>query len=176
MMPLGNLTQDISEEIEEIKWNTYGKVVEVLRTATCQGKPDLVYVYDAFGQRIKKIVKKRTAGVLSNEKDWKETYYVRDAQGNVMAMYKHTSTLFANNNNVSESFSISEWNLYGSSRLGTRSADKTTDVIFLASRNYNWINNTVTNEYIAPTQSFTYKKYRVLGAKTYESTLCWCYH
>jgi RHS repeat-associated protein len=96
---------------------------------------------------------------------------VRDAQGNVMAMYNHTSTFFANNNNyVSESFSISEWNLYGSSRLGIRSADKTTDVIFLASRNYNWINNTVTNEYIAPTASFTYKKYRVLGVKTFELT------
>jgi hypothetical protein len=164
---LGNLTQDISEEIQEIKWNAYGKVIEVLRTNTCQDKPDLVYVYDAFGQRIKKIVKKRTAGVLSHEKDWQETFYVRDAQGNVMAMYNHTSTFFANNNNyVSESFSISEWNLYGSSRLGIRSADKTTDVIFLASRNYNWINSTVTNEYIAPTQSFTYKKYRLLGAKT----------
>jgi RHS repeat-associated protein len=168
---LGNLTQDLSEDIQEIKWNAYGKVIEVLRTNTCPDKPDLVFIYDAFGQRIKKIVKKRTAGVLSNEKDWKETYYVRDAQGNVMAMYNHTSTFFPNNNNyVSESFSISEWNLYGSSRLGTRNLDKPTDVIFLASRNYNWINSTVTNEYIAPTQSFTYKKYRVLGTKTFELT------
>jgi hypothetical protein len=168
---LGNLTQDLSEEIEEIKWNAYGKVVEVLRTSTCQDKPDLVYVYDAFGQRIKKIVKKRTAGILSHEKDWQETYYVRDAQGNVMAMYNHTSAFFANNNNyVSESFSISEWNLYGSSRLGTRNIDKEADVVFLASRNYNWIGNAVTNEVIAPTASFTYKKYRVLGAKTFELT------
>jgi RHS repeat-associated protein len=107
--------------------------------------------------------------VLSHEKDWQETFYVRDAQGNVMAMYNHTSTFFANNNNyVSESISISEWNLYGSSRLGARNIDKVADVVFLASRNYNWVNSTVTNEYIAPTASFTYKKYRVLGAKTFE--------
>ncbi len=71
---LGNLTQDISEEIQEIKWNAYGKVIEVLRTNTCQDKPDLVYVYDAFGQRIKKIVKKRTTGVLSHEKIGKKHF------------------------------------------------------------------------------------------------------
>jgi hypothetical protein len=168
---LGNLTQDLSEEIQEIKWNAYGKVIEIIRTATCQDKPDLVYVYDAFGQRIKKIVKKRTGGVLSNDRDWQETYYVRDAQGNVMAMYNKTSYFNANNNNyVSESFNISAWDLYGSSRLGTRNLDKSFDVIIIAGRSYNWVNNTVTNENIFSTQAISAKKYRLLGAKTFELT------
>jgi RHS repeat-associated protein len=168
--PLGNLTQDFSEEIQEIKWNAYGKVVEVLRTATCQDKPDLVYVYDAFGQRVKKIVKRRNAGVLVSEKDWQETYYLHDAQGNVMAMYRHSNSLNPYTNMVSESYTIEEWSLYGSSRLGVRKVDKLADVIVLASRNYTWINNTMTNEVIAPTTSIEYKKYRYLGAKTFELT------
>jgi RHS repeat-associated protein len=167
---LGNLTQDLSEEIEEIKWNAYGKVVEVLRTSTCQDKPDLVYVYDAFGQRIKKIVKKRTAGVLSHEKDWQETYYVRDAQGNVIAMYSLTSVFYPAYNFVSESIHLDEWDLYGTSRLGTRKQDKNFDPVLLASRNYEWINNTVSGEYILPLQSIDPRKYRILGAKTFELT------
>jgi hypothetical protein len=109
--------------------------------------------------------------VLSHEKDWQETFYVRDAQGNVMAMYNHTSTFFANNNNyVSESFNISAWDLYGSSRLGTRNVDKSFEVIIIAGRSYNWVNNTVTNENIFPTQAISAIKYRLLGAKTFELT------
>jgi hypothetical protein len=86
-------------------------------------------------------------------------------------MYNKTSYFNANNNNyVSESFNISAWDLYGSSRLGTRNVDKSFDVIIIAGRSYNWLNNTVTNENIFPTQSISTKKYRLLGAKTFELT------
>jgi putative sterol carrier protein len=83
------------------------------------------------------------------------------SQGNILAN---------NNNYVSESFNISAWDLYGSSRLGTRNVDKSFDVIIIAGRSYNWVNNTVTNENIFPTQSISSKKYRLLGAKTFELT------
>lgn len=167
---LGNLTQDLSEEIQEIKWNAYGKVVEVIRTATCQDKPDLVYVYDAFGQRIKKIIKSRDSGQLSHEKDWQETYYVRDVQGNVLAMYNHKSVFYSAYNFVSESINLEEWDLYGSSRLGTRKQDKSFDPVILASRNYEWYNNTVSGEYILPAPTINYRKFRILGTKTFELT------
>jgi hypothetical protein len=98
------------------------------------------------------------------------TNYSFQFLGNTTQDLKGERNLAYNNYYVSESICISEWNLYGSSRLGARNIDKVADVVFLASRNYNWINNTVTNEYIAPTASFTYKKYRVLGAKTFELT------
>jgi hypothetical protein len=107
---------------------------------------------------------------VENNNDIENTNYSFQFFSNSTQDLKVEHSLANNNNYVSESFSISEWNLYGSSRLGTRNLDKPTDVIFLASRNYNWINSTVTNEYIAPSQSFTYKKYRVLGVKTFELT------
>jgi RHS repeat-associated protein len=107
---------------------------------------------------------------VENNNDIVNTSYSFQFLGNSTKDLKEEHLLAYNNNYVSESFSISEWNLYGSSRLGARNIDKVADVVFLASRNYNWINSTVTNEYIAPTASFTYKKYRLLGAKTFELT------
>jgi RHS repeat-associated protein len=107
---------------------------------------------------------------VENTNNIENTSYTFQFFGNSTKDLKGEHLLAYNNNYVSESFSISEWNLYGSSRLGMRSADRETDVVILAARNYNWINSTVTNEYIAPTQSFTYKKYRLLGAKTFELT------
>lgn len=163
---LGNLTQDLSEEIEEIKWNAYGKVVEVIRTATCMDKPDLVYEYDAFGQRTKKVVKSRTGGVLDHEKNWQTTWYSRDAQGNVMAVYDHYSFYNDGDNSAHENIKLHEWDLYGSGRLGTRTPEK----ILLAWRNYEWISSTVTSEAILPLPDLDDIHYRHLGEKTFELT------
>jgi hypothetical protein len=107
---------------------------------------------------------------VENNNDIENTNHSFQFWGNSTLDLKIEHLLAYNNNYVSESFNISAWDLYGSSRLGARNIDKVADVVFLASRNYNWINNTVTNEYIAPTASFTYKKYRLLGAKTFELT------
>jgi hypothetical protein len=107
---------------------------------------------------------------VENNNDIENTNHSFQFWGNSTLDLKIEHLLAYNNNYVSESFSISEWNLYGSSRLGARNIDKVADVVFLASRNYNWVNSTVTNEYVAPAQSFTYKKYRLLGAKTFELT------
>ena len=76
---------------------------EMLRTA---------FFYDAMGNRVSKTV------IYSNLIDGvKEvaTYYVRDAQGNVMAVYE--KKLY---NNGKEDFTLQEQHLYGSSRLGMR--------------------------------------------------------
>jgi RHS repeat-associated protein len=167
---LGNLTKDLSEEIDQIKWNAYGKVVEVIRTTNNHNKPDLAFEYDAFGQRIKKIVKPRAAGQLAQEKNWQETYYVRDAQGNVMAMYQHASSYTTATNHVTESLNVTEWDLYGSSRLGIRKPDANYEITTLASREYDWVSSTISNEVINPAPTANFRKFRLLGAKTFELT------
>lgn len=100
---IGNLIKDKAEEIAEIKWTVQGKVAEIKRTATSI-KPDLLFTYDALGNRISKTVVQKTTG------DVNTTYYVRDAQGNVMATYEKNSSGIA----------LEEHYLYGSSRLGLR--------------------------------------------------------
>ncbi len=78
---IGNLVHGAAEEIQEIKWTVYGKISEIIRT-TASTKADLQFVYGPDGNRVTKIVKPR-----DNNKPWRYTFYVRDAQGNVMATY-----------------------------------------------------------------------------------------
>ena len=78
---IGNLISDVSEEIGEIKWNVYGKISRIIRVLGST-KPDLEFHYSPDGHRTVKIV------IPKNESESNQyTYYVRDAQGNVMATY-----------------------------------------------------------------------------------------
>lgn len=113
---IGNLTQDKAEEIDEIVWHVNGKVKEVKRTSGST-KDDLEFWYDAMGNRTVKIAKPRTAAGVTDETAWKYTYYNRDASGNVMAIYKRTyETTGANL--YKEKVDVTEFDLYGSSRVG----------------------------------------------------------
>jgi RHS repeat-associated protein len=84
---IGNLTYDRAEKIDSIQWNVYGKITEIKRTAG-SGKSDLSFKYDAMGQRVLKIVKPSLL-----ESTWDYTWYVRDAQGNVIATYTKKNKL-----------------------------------------------------------------------------------
>lgn len=88
---IGNLIKDGNKSID---WTVYGKIKTVNNTPS----GTIQYEYDATGNRISKAVSGSGA----------TTYYVRDAQGNVMAVYS-----LKNSN-----FSWDEQHLYGSSRLG----------------------------------------------------------
>jgi RHS repeat-associated protein len=160
---IGNLTRDLSEEIDEIKWNPYGKVTEVIRTTACQSKPDLLYEYDSFGQRIKKVVKPRAGGVLAPEHEWITHWYIRDAQGNVLAVYKQQSTEAFGV--WHEQITLEEWDLYGSARLGTRTPESP---LILANRTFELVNNQITNENIPSLAAASNKKFRKLGEKVFE--------
>ena len=92
---IGNLIKDNAEDIQNITWNVYGKMTSVVNV---KKERSLNFYYDAGGNRVKKI----------DGKD-KATYYVRDAQGNVMAVYAQEK----NKDITAESFYI-----YGSSRIG----------------------------------------------------------
>ena len=114
---IGNLVQDLSEQIQTIDWTAYGKVKSVQRTSPSSSKPDMDFSYGATGNRVTKTVKN---GATPDE--WTRTYYVRDAQGNVMATY--TSQIRDNAGNWQATYSLEEQHLYGSKRLGVRKAFK----------------------------------------------------
>lgn len=93
---IGNLIKDGTENITNIEWNVYGKISSIQKT----GVGTIEYTYDASGDRISKKVGS------------KETWYVRDASGNVMSIYTVDPTV--NSSHLTQS----EIHLYGSSRLG----------------------------------------------------------
>jgi hypothetical protein len=100
---IGNLISDKQGQIASVKWTLYGKISQI-------GKADsssLEYKYDAAGNRVyKQYTQKDTV-----EKTW----YVRDAQGNVLAVY-------GNKNGDNQTY-WKEQHLYGSSRLGVWNSD-----------------------------------------------------
>ena len=109
---IGNLIADSKEGITNIIWNVYGKITEIQRTATAANPvTNIQYTYDATGNRISKRVQKST-GIET-------TWYVRDAQGNVMATYSSGNTQL-NSGQLTQT----EAHLYGGSRLGIRSLQR----------------------------------------------------
>ena len=112
---VGNLIKDKSEDIAEIKWTVTGKVSDVTRTAGSQ-KPDLHFDYDAMGQRIAKTVTNKNT--TDGTDKFVTTYYVRDPQGNVLAVYEHKHGDSGNG-----TFTLTEQHLYGASRLGMKKRD-----------------------------------------------------
>lgn len=96
----GNLKTDAQSFIgaNDITWSPYGKILQV---NTLGGLTQNIFAYDAMQNRI---LKRKVASGSDIS-----TYYIRDAQGNVMAVYeKNGSTV-----------TWKEQHLYGSSRLGT---------------------------------------------------------
>jgi RHS repeat-associated protein len=92
---IGNL---INEGKTTIAWNVYGKITGI---SGLKGGYSLEYTYDAAGNRIEKKYSKGT--------DTHYTWYVRDAQGNVLAVYEKKAETAVR---------LTESHLYGSSRLG----------------------------------------------------------
>lgn len=94
---IGNITSDIKSGIDSIKWNLYGKVAKIYKT----NGSIISYTYDMAGNRISRM----TNGI--------QTWYVRDAQGNVVSIYTYGDNA-VNNGQLSQT----EVDLYGNTRLG----------------------------------------------------------
>ncbi|WP_207516079.1 RHS repeat domain-containing protein [Longitalea luteola] len=108
--PTGNIVRDDAEKITGIKWNVYGKIEEINKTATADlPATNIKYVYDAAGNRIGEIV---TTGEYKSY-----TWYVRDGQGNIMSTY----TAQGNQTDLA-TLTLKQANrvLYGSKRLGIK--------------------------------------------------------
>ena len=121
---IGNLIKDEKEDIGEIVWKVDGKVQRIIRKDGSD-KPDLLFKYDAMGNRITKAVFHKN--VVAGEPTVSYTHYVRDASGNVMAVYKRKQVREANTD-LSETIAVGEQHLYGSSRLGIRNPNDTLNV------------------------------------------------
>lgn len=87
----GNLVKDVAGHLDEITWNAMGKV-DVIRNLD-QGEY-IAFYYDGLGQRVRKDVLTDDG---NNAIDLLSDYYVRDAQGNILATYKRTAKV--NNTN-----------------------------------------------------------------------------
>ena len=97
---IGNLTKDVKGKIDTIFWNVYGKVSQIKVKDTT-----INYTYDPTGNRISKTVIKPASTIA--------TFYVRDANGNVMSVYTSGDAAI-NSGHLTQS----EVDIYGSSRLG----------------------------------------------------------
>jgi RHS repeat-associated protein len=107
--PIGNLVKDNQEGISNIKWSVYGKILEIQKTTSSSNSIKRIkYAYDVQGNRISKIVENNN-GVKNY------TWYVRDAQGNVLSIYE---SMGGSSNLSTLPLVLSEQHLYGSSRLG----------------------------------------------------------
>ncbi|MES1222568.1 MAG: hypothetical protein ABUT20_44145, partial [Bacteroidota bacterium] len=108
---IGNLVKDNAEGITKIGWTVYGKI----RSIDKSDGTSIIYDYDAGGNRIQKqVISGRTKTI---------TYYIRDAQGNSIAVYgwQGSSTAIPAAAAVGNGVAGQTWNeqhLYGSSRLG----------------------------------------------------------
>lgn len=139
---IGNLITDAAENISSIGWTVYGKIKSIKRNIT--SKPDLEFRYDAMGNRIAKRVVNTLSGMTTI------TYYVRDAQGNIMATYDETVI------GTAKTLRLTELNLFGSSRLGTRSCNA------IIGYNVNGLSTTITGMISAQETN------RTNGLKSYE--------
>src|SRR5690554_4537462 len=103
----GRLVKDRQEEIDTIIWTVSGKVKEIRRSLS-SNKKNLIFDYNAMGNRIAKHVYDNQTLMLE-----KSTYYILDAQGNQLSMYEHIV------DDADVKYYLTERNIYGSSRLGT---------------------------------------------------------
>ena len=99
----GNLIKDKKEKLD-ITWTAYGKVDSIYNDNT-----DLAinFNYDASQNRLSKRV------ITTASSDTVTSYYIRDAQGNIMAIYELRD----------DTVRWIEQDLYGSSRLGVLNPD-----------------------------------------------------
>ena len=134
---IGNLTRDNAEEIDTILWNNQNKIREIIFDSKSK-KDDLEFRYDPMGNRIVKIVK---GG--ADEDTWTYTYYSRDANGQIMAVYEKEYLDETEAGNIPDPewpdvndwlpgdaeymalFKTAEYHLYGSDRLGIHLYDDT---------------------------------------------------
>ncbi|WP_435578739.1 RHS repeat domain-containing protein [Gilvibacter sp.] len=109
---IGQLILDRTEGLT-IEWRVDGKVDKVTKVPLGSNDPNatevITFIYDGLGNRIAKTVKR------GGSSDLETTYYVRDAQGNPLSVYKENSEEGGLRLNLIEN------QIYGSSRLGLES-------------------------------------------------------
>jgi RHS repeat-associated protein len=87
----GRLTKDALAGIGQygIAWTLHDKVRSVTRETTSD-LDELHFRYGPMGHRTVKEVRPRIGGNTTTEDQWTTTYYIHDAQGNPMAIYRRS--------------------------------------------------------------------------------------
>ncbi len=107
---IGQLTYDESENIR-VQWDVSGKVKRIEKN----GNEYIYFVYDGLGNRIAKI---NDPTYTPSGGDIVTTYYVRDAQGNPLAIYDISDKKPDGQTPGRALLKLKEHHIYGSSRLG----------------------------------------------------------
>lgn len=109
---IGNLTQDLSEDIRSIRWSVYGKIKSIERTPGST-RPNLWFGYNPVGQRIVKV--NGMSDIANVQRGYAATFYALDAQGNAMAIYE-----LKEEDDESGKYQLicADQMIYGSSRIG----------------------------------------------------------
>lgn len=100
---IGQLTADVAEGITNIDWHGNGRIARIVK----QDGTEVKYYYDGLGNRVGKTVLPEDITTL----------YVRDASGNIIAVYK-TNESDINNISTNKQLILKEHHIYGSTRLG----------------------------------------------------------
>lgn len=103
---IGNLIQDTKDSVSSIYWTNAQKIGQVVKTDR-----KITFRYDPMQNRIAKYSKQNSGNAE------RRTYYIRDAQGNVMSTY---SAWVQNSSGTItwDSVKLAEQHIYGSSRVG----------------------------------------------------------
>ncbi|MFH0893269.1 MAG: hypothetical protein V2A54_02435 [Bacteroidota bacterium] len=120
---IGQLIHDEQEEIETVEWNMYGKVSKIVRKVNSV-KPQVEYEYNANGDLICGIEKPYNH--LNDDIYWTKIFYSLDAMGNVMAEYTRKEYT-GGGGEEQDVITLSNFSIYGSSRLGVLTVDKLID-------------------------------------------------
>ena len=99
----GNLIHDLTSATDSVKWNIYGKTTDVLNTTA---KLNEHFIYDGSGQRVSKnqTIITDTGHVTQN------TYYVRDASGNILAEY-NSRQVYREGDGLTKMTPLSDYNI-----------------------------------------------------------------
>jgi len=99
---MGQLAKDSITGLDTIVWTNYGKVWKIRK----HSGDSLIFAYDGKGDRILKEYKPNSGTPVS-------TYYVRDAQGQILSIY--TQQIVSSHMH----FTLTERDIFGSKRIGT---------------------------------------------------------
>jgi RHS repeat-associated protein len=93
---IGNLKSDVAEGIKDIRWNVYGKMLTLNKGTAQEDTMQLQFAYDGMGNRIRKDYW-QNIGSGNTGAHRTSDIYVRDAQGNILAVYKEKATINGSN-------------------------------------------------------------------------------
>ncbi len=131
---IGNLTSDAQAGINSISWNVYGKITNIAKASVPGEVGAIDYKYDPSGNRVGKTAYMYVHPDYNAKLNW----YVRDAQGNVMAVYES----YLRPGWSPDSLMLVEHHMYGSSRLGIIQRGQNMDSLKVNPINANLVGNT----------------------------------